>query len=61
MWTQYFTCKACQQSVSRSGPDPLALFDYCLRCEHRTVVAETLEVLAVHDELAKRRTMTGAA
>jgi hypothetical protein len=60
MWTQYFTCKACQKSVSRTGPDPLDFFDYCLRCEHLELVAEALEVLAVRDELAKRRTV-GAA
>jgi hypothetical protein len=61
MWTQYFTCKACKRPVSRSGPDPLLLFDYCLRCDGLEALAEAYEELAVRGEREKLITVARAA
>jgi hypothetical protein len=59
VWIQYFTCLACRRDVSRSGPDPLERFEYCLRCEDLGVRAAAFEAFATRGERERRSLYSG--
>jgi hypothetical protein len=61
VWIQCFTCKACNQAVSRSGPDPLEMLEYCLQCDDLEARAEAHEAFAIRGERDKLCTVTRAA